>query len=69
MTDTCKPQPEHAHHRRHWVPIIGDDQPEVMEWHSRWKYWCPFRGYAMPHDIATKDGWRYIGPAIPPEVV
>jgi hypothetical protein len=63
---TCAPPPEHAHHDYHWLRQ-GENKPVPVDW-AVGSWWnLPGRcDDPVDPDEAAAEGWRYIGPAIPP---
>lgn len=65
---TCEPPPEHAHEPFHWV-VADHGRVEPMRWRGgsdpAWSY-IGGQGIVRPKTAAAL-GWRYVGPAIPPQ--
>ena len=63
--ETCEPPPEHADKAWHWVQIPPMSQLQVVCWDGRLWYEAGVLSETSPADAAG-EGWRYVGPAIPP---
>ena len=60
---TCAPPPEHADKEWHWLRY-EDSPPEPVRWHGH--FW-ERAGYWLDPSRTHELGWRYVGPAIPPQ--
>lgn len=67
MVDRLAPPPEHDHQRWHWIETKFGVMPAS---------WIPMIGSGLwnisgntkaANDPSVLRGWKYIGPAIPPE--
>ena len=71
MTARCEPPPEYRAVRWHW--LIRDEEygPEPMRWAENSErspgFWITRHWHYAPDEMAAL-GWRYLGPALPPEV-
>lgn len=68
MTDraTCEPPPEHRHHEWHWLRPTWTDEPTRMRWWPTMQAYALLGHYRSPEALYN-DGWRYVGPAEPPQ--
>ena len=65
----CEPPPEHRGVRWHGI-VLGSKPPIIAEWDDDdlpgIPWWCQ-EDWQSVEDM-TKAGYRYLAPAIPPEV-
>lgn len=64
MTATCEPPSGHRGHRWHWLRC-DDEDPEPHEWWPKKRLWVDEAYWTTP-ERKFAQGWRYVGPAIPP---
>lgn len=64
--DQCWPPAEHLRERWHW--IIKDDAVHPVPWGWTNNTWRTASGFRIGPKKAFAEGFRYVGPAIPPKV-
>ena len=63
----CEPPPEHRGVRWHWLVRDQRIGPEVFDWDNETGRWWRGLNDYKPNKMAAL-GFRYLAPAIPPEV-
>lgn len=65
MPDPCRPPPGTKHGTFHWFEFGGKMR---VWWCIGPERWRDFGGDEYTSDGMTEEGWRYIGPCVPPEM-